>query len=129
MLTMFLTFNEDNLQLPKVVIIDEMSRAYCKFMNFIMAPVYNVFFQERLPRVLPEMKETLQFSLERRIGDWFLSEHGTVIKVYGFVHQPYILPAFLNMRVFALELIRKNLIVEDEHFLSFKKISEIKSHG
>ena len=49
----FLTFNEDNLQLPEMVITNEMSRYYCKFMNFLMAPVYNVFFQEKLPRVLP----------------------------------------------------------------------------
>ena len=121
MLRMFLAFNEDNLQLPEMVIIDEMSRDYCNFMNFLMAPMYNVFFQEILPRVLPKMKEILQLSPERRIGDWFLSKHGTMIRVYGFVHQPYILPAFLTMRVFALEIIRQKLIVEDEHFLSFKK--------
>ena len=72
------------------------------------------------------MKESLQLSLERRVGDWFLSEHNIVIRVYGFPHQPYVLPEFLTMRVFALELIRKMLIVEDEHFLSFKKTSEIK---
>ena len=92
-------------------------------MNFHMAPVYNVFFQERLLRVLPKMKEVLQFSLERRIGDWFLSEHGTMIRVYGFIHQPYILPTFLTLRVFSLDLVRERLIVEDEHFRSFKKTS------
>ena len=59
---MFLTFNEDNLQLPDMVVTDEMSKYYCKFMNFIMAHGYNVFFQERLPRVLPEMKELLHFA-------------------------------------------------------------------
>ena len=67
----------------------------------------------------------LQFSPKIRIGDWFLSKYGTVIRVYGFVNQPYILSSFLKMRVFALELIRQKLIVEYEHFLSFKKISEI----
>ena len=56
---MFLAFNEDNLQLPEVIITNEMGRDYCKFMNFLMAEVYNVFFQKRLPRVLPEMKEIL----------------------------------------------------------------------
>ena len=109
-----------------MVITDEMSRDYCKFMNFIMAPVYNVFFQERLPRVLPKMKEILHFSPERRREDWLIYEHGKVIRVYGFVHQPYILPTFFTVRVFALELIRQRLIVEDEHFLSYKKPSEIK---
>ena len=56
---MFLTFNEDNLQLPEMVITYEMSMDYCKFMNFLMAPIYNVLFQERLPRVLPEINELL----------------------------------------------------------------------
>ena len=56
LLKMFLAFNEDNLQLPEMVIIDEMNRDYCKFMNFLMATVYNVFFQRILPKVLQEMK-------------------------------------------------------------------------
>ena len=72
------------------------------------------------------MKEMLQFSLEKRIGDWFSMEEGTVIRVYGFVHPPYVLPAFLIPRIFALELIGKNLIVESEYFINFKKSTEIK---
>ena len=71
------------------------------------------------------MKELLQLSPERRVGDWFLSEHNNVIRVYGFSYQPYVPPTFLSMRVFALELIRQRLIVEYEHFLSYKKPSGI----
>ena len=103
-----------------------MSRDYSKFMNFLMAEMYNAFFQKRLPGVLPDMKEMLQFSPQRRIGYWFLFEYGIVIRLYGFVHQPYILPAFLSMRVFSLELIRQRLIVENDNFLNFKKTLEIK---
>ena len=83
---MFLTFNEDNLQLPKMVITKEMSKYYCKFMNFFMDPVYNFFFQETSLRVLPKMKELLQLSPKRRVGYWFLSEHNIVIMLYGFAH-------------------------------------------
>ena len=54
---MFLTFSEDNLQLLEMVITYEMGRDYYKFMNFLMSPVYNVFFPEKLLRVLPEMKK------------------------------------------------------------------------
>ena len=50
LLRIFLTFNEDNLQLLNMVITYEMNRDYCKFINFLMAPVYNVFFQEILPK-------------------------------------------------------------------------------
>ena len=72
------------------------------------------------------MKQMLQFSLERRIGDWFLMEEGTIIRVYGFVHQPYILLAFSTTRIFSLELIRKKFIVQNDQFINFKKSSEIK---
>ena len=47
-------------------------------------------------------------------------------KLYGVFHQPYRLPAFLTLRVFALELIRQRLIVENENFPSFRKYSEIR---
>ena len=95
-------------------------------MNLLMSEVYKVFFQNKLPKVLPVMKELLQFSLDKRMGDWFLFEEHTVIRIYGFTHKPCILPAFITPRVFALELIRPKLIVEHEHFISFKKASEIK---
>ena len=49
-----------------------------------------------------------------------------MIRVYRCVHQPYAIPKFLIVRVFALELIGQRLIVEDEHSLSFKNTSKIK---
>ena len=91
-----------------------------------MGEVYKVFYQNMLPKVFPIMKEFLQFSPDKRIGDWFLLEEHTIFRVYGFTHEPYILPAFLTPRMFALENIIKNLIVENEHFINFRKASEIK---
>ena len=44
-----------------------------------------------------------------------------------FYHEPYILLAFLTPRVLSFEFIRHKLIVENEHFISFKKSSEIMS--
>ena len=55
-------------------------------MNGLMAKIYNILFQERLPRVLPEMKESFQLSRSKIIVDWFLLESGTNIRLYGFVH-------------------------------------------
>ena len=72
------------------------------------------------------MQEALHFFLDKRIGDWFLLEEHTIIMVYGFTHEPYILAAFLTPRVFDLEMIRQKLILEIENFISFKKDSEIK---
>ena len=61
---MFLSFNEENLQLPEMLLTKEMNRDYSKFMNFLMSEVYNAFFQKKLPGVLPQMTEMLQFSPE-----------------------------------------------------------------
>ena len=91
-----------------------------------MEEVYKVFFQNKFPRVFPKMKDTLQFAPDRKIGGWFLLEEHTIIRVYGFSHEPYILPTFLTPRVFSLEFIRHNLIVENENFVSFKKASKVK---
>ena len=119
-------FNEENLQLPEMVLTDEINRNFFKYMKFIMDEVYNVFFQNKLPRVFPIMKESLQFSLDKRTGDWFLLEEHTIIRAYGFTQEPYILPEFLTPRIFTLELIRHKLIVENDHFINFRKASEIK---
>ena len=102
---------------------------YCKFMNQLMAKIYKLFFEERFPRVFPEMMQILQLSNSKKIGDWFLIEFGTTIRLYGFMHPPYILPTFLTTRVFSLELIRQKLIVEEENFLNFKKSSNLIFHG
>ena len=47
-------------------------------------------------------------------------------RFYGFFHPPYMFHAFLTPRVFSIEFIRKNLIVEIEHFLNYNKSTEIK---
>ena len=68
---MFLFFNEENLQLPEMVLTEEISNNFFKYMNLLMAEVYKVLFQDKLRTVLQLMKETLQFPPDRRIGDWF----------------------------------------------------------
>ena len=126
LLKMFFSFNEENLQLPKMILTEEMIKDYTKFMNLLMSEVYNAIFQKKFPRVLPEMKNILRISTQKRIGDWFLLEQGIVIRLYGFVHQPYLFPAFLTSRFFSMELITQKLIVETRHFLNFNKSIEIR---
>ena len=53
-------------------------------------------------------------------------EEGIVIRVHGFFHSPYGLPASVTPKIFALDFIRKNLIVDNEHFINFKKSPKIK---
>ena len=114
------------MQLLEMVFAEEMNKYYTKFMNFLMLEVYTTIFQKNLPRVLPEMRNILKLSTEKRIGDWFLFEQRTMIRLYGFFHPPYLLSAFLAPRVFLMEFIRQKLILETKHFLNFKNSTEIK---
>ena len=60
------------------------------------------------------------------VGYWFLAKAETIIRLYGFVYQPYVLPAFLTARIFSLEFLRQKLTVEEEHVLSFRKSLDMK---
>ena len=71
---MFLSLNDENMQLPEMVLIEETNKYYTKFMKFLMSEVYTPIFQNKLPRVLLEMRSILQLSIEKRIGDWFRIE-------------------------------------------------------
>ena len=122
---MFIAYNEEDLQVPELEITVDMATDYCKFMNQLMAEIFELFFQERFPRVLPEMRQMLQLLNNKKIGDWFLIEFEMTIRLYGFIHPPYVLPNFLTPRVFSIELIWQNLIVEEEQFLNFKKSSSL----
>ena len=95
-------------------------------MNFTMAVIYRMMFQNKMPKVFLEMEQMLQFDPHRKVGDWFLLKEHTIIRVYGFVHEPYILPAFLTTRIFSLYFITRKLTVENELFINFKKAFEIK---
>ena len=70
---MFFSYNEDNWQALGLVITDDMTKNYYELMNFLMADIYDILFQEILPRVFPEMKEMIQLSPSKMIGDWFLT--------------------------------------------------------
>jgi hypothetical protein len=96
------------------------------FINKIMSRVYSLIFGMHLPRVLEEMKSSLQPNPENRVGDWMLFMHSTVIWVYGYQEGPHLLPVFLTPRVFALEFIRQRIISETKHFLKTHKASNLK---
>ena len=41
---MFIAYNEEYLQVPELEITSDLAIDYCKFMNQLMAEVYNLFF-------------------------------------------------------------------------------------
>ena len=79
------------------------------FINKIMSIFYSLIFGTDLPRILEEIKISLQANPENRIGDWMLFMHSNVIWVYGYQEGPYLLPVFLTPIFFSLEFIRQSL--------------------
>lgn len=92
-----------------------------------MAKIYQLLFKDELPRVLEEIKNKLQLSIEL-IGDWFMFRHHTIIRLYGFTETPYIFPSFMTSRLFSIEYIRKRLFTEKEQFLKARNGCNIKFH-
>jgi hypothetical protein len=60
------------------------------------------------------------------VGDWVLFMHSTVIWVYGCHKSPYLLPIFMNPRIFYLEFIRQRIISETKNFMKLHKASNLK---
>jgi hypothetical protein len=85
-----------------------------------MSKAYQIIHDEIPPRIFPECKKLLQLSPDKRVGDWYIFENYTEIKIYGSELQPFLLPVFLNPRIFALEYIRHRLNSDHIHFVSRK---------
>ena len=82
--------------------------------------MYTLLHDGPPPRVIPEMIQELQSTPPLATGDWFLYEDHTIIRVYGFGGRPFILPAFLTPRIFALEFIRQKMASDELHFIDKK---------
>lgn len=78
------------------------------------------------PKISDEIKRVLQLSRNSRIGDWYLYQDNTEIRIYGCHITPYKLPKYLPMRIFALENIRHIINSDDVNFLSARKKIQFK---
>jgi len=96
------------------------------FINKVKSCIFELIHEEKLPRVIEELRSLLQLTKSKAMGDWFFYEEETIIRVYGFLHQPYILPAFLTPRILCLEYAKQKIIYEDFHFENAHKASDLK---
>ena len=81
------------------------------------------------PRVNEEIQRILHLSYLAKIGDWYLYQDHTEIRVYGCELAPYKLPKYLPMRIFALEYIIQMINSDDIHFVSLKKKQQLRIKG
>jgi hypothetical protein len=60
----------------------------------------------------------------RRIGDWYLMEHGTYIRIYGAMKPPHLLPRFIPDKLVLQEVAYQTIIhgVEGMLYRSKKSI-------
>jgi len=78
------------------------------------------------PIISEEMKSITQLIDQARIGDWYLYQNYTELRVYGCELAPYKLPKFLPMRIFAMEYIRHMINADEIHFVAAKKKSQFR---
>jgi len=55
------------------------------------------------------------------VGDWYLYQSFTEIRVYGCEFPPYKLPFFVLMRIFSLDFISQRMNIDEIHFVSRNK--------
>ena len=105
---------------------DSTEFTYKDFIDFFIHPVVNMLSSSSEPRISEEIKKVLQLSEHNIIGNWYLYQNHTEIRVYGCQLTPYKLPKYLPMRLFALEYIRQILNSDEVNFLSEKKKYQFK---
>ena len=82
-------------------------------------------FNPEISRISNDLKEILNPDL---VGDWFLAKNFSLVRIFGFIGSPYVLPIFLTTSVFALQVMRQRILADKEHSTapSLKKSSWIK---
>lgn len=78
------------------------------------------------PRINEEVKRNFHLIDQAKIGDWYLYQNYTEIRVYDCELAPYKFPKYLPMKIFSLECIRHMLKLDDIHFVVAKKKSQFR---
>jgi hypothetical protein len=93
---------------------------FSQYVDQFMSKSYQIIHNQVPPRIFPECKKLLQLSPDKRVGDWYIFEHYTEIRVYGCQLSPFRLPVFMTPRIFSLEYVRKRLNSDEIHFVPNK---------
>ena len=91
------------------------------FFNKVMAKVFISLFGSLSPRVSEELRNHLQLSPTTKIGEWYLFENHTIIRVYGFEVEQCLLPLLLTPIMYAFEYIRHRFASHFRYFGKFEK--------
>lgn len=97
------------------------NEGYAHFISTYMSTAYKIIYNVSPLRILPQRNAILQVRKDIKVGDWYLFEDYTEIRVYGSKLPPYHLLVFMPMRTFALEFIPQRLHADQIHFVLVKK--------
>jgi len=100
--------------------------SYYDFIDQFVYPVSCLLMKAPPTRVTYEMHKLLQLSKSYNVGDWYLYQNHTMIRIYGCELCPYMLPRYVPMRLFSLEYYRQLINSDLNHFHSTKKKAQLK---
>jgi len=102
------------------------SYTYSEFIDLFVHPASTLLIGAPPPRITGDMNKILQLSKQYRIGDWYLYQNHTEIKMYGCEIFPFKLPRYVTMRLFALEYFRQIIYEDLTHFCNVKKKAQLR---
>jgi hypothetical protein len=103
--------------------------SFKQFIEQFYHPVVSMLSGRPEPRINEEIQRILHLSDLAKMGDWYLYQNFTEIRVYGCELAPYKLPKYLSVRIFSLEYIRQMINSDDIHFVSLKKRQQLRIKG
>jgi hypothetical protein len=103
-----------------VIIKKPLNVEFSQYVDQFMSKAYQIIYNQDPPRIFPECKKLLQLSPDIRVGDWYVFEHYTEIRIYGCQLAPFRLPVFMTPMIFSLEYIRQRLNSDEIHFVPNK---------
>jgi hypothetical protein len=108
---------------------NSMEFSFKQFIDQFYHPVVSMLSDRPKPMINDEVQRILHLSDHTKVGDWYLYQNHTKIRVYGCELAPYKFPKYLPVRIFSLEYIRQMINSDDIHFVSLKKKRQLRIKG
>jgi hypothetical protein len=102
---------------------------FTTFIDQFYHPVVSMLSGMPEPRINDEVQRILHLSDNVKTGDWYLCQNHTEIRVFECELEPYKLPRYVPVRIFALEYIRQIMNSDHIHFVSLKKKQQLRIKG
>lgn len=99
---------------------------YTNFIDLFVHLVATMLLGSPPPKVSADIRRVLQLSKQYRVGDWYLYQNHTKIRIYGYELAPYKLPRYLPMRLFSLEYYRQMIDLGEVHFVKANKNAQLR---